>query len=102
MLVVIQGVPLYEFIRKEAVTGPYIVPVPFFNVLNGGCAFWKHDGIPVVHNCTCGSDVFCGGNAYGGGGIPSSAAPLRLSQNISKRREKVEHNKRTGYSMWTN
>lgn len=32
-----QGVPLYEFIRQEAgLEGPYIVPVPFLNVLNGG------------------------------------------------------------------
>ncbi|KAK0612605.1 Enolase, C-terminal TIM barrel domain-containing protein [Bombardia bombarda] len=30
-------VPLYEFLRQEAVkTGPYVLPVPFFNVLNGG------------------------------------------------------------------
>jgi len=37
MLMTVQGVPLYEFIRKEAgVTGPYIVPVPFLNALNGG------------------------------------------------------------------
>jgi enolase len=30
-------VPLYEFLRTLAgTTGPYIMPVPFFNVLNGG------------------------------------------------------------------
>lgn len=29
--------PLYEFLRREAgVTGPYVMPVPFLNVLNGG------------------------------------------------------------------
>ena len=29
--------PLYEFLRREAgLSGPYIMPVPFFNVLNGG------------------------------------------------------------------
>ncbi|CAK7200210.1 hypothetical protein SEUCBS139899_002901 [Sporothrix eucalyptigena] len=34
-----QGVPLYEFLRKEAgvdANAPYVLPVPFFNVLNGG------------------------------------------------------------------
>ncbi|TPX15961.1 uncharacterized protein E0L32_000295 [Thyridium curvatum] len=33
-----QGEPLYEFLRREAGAdkGPYIMPVPFFNVLNGG------------------------------------------------------------------
>jgi enolase len=33
-----QGIPLYEFLRLEsgALKGPYIMPVPFFNVLNGG------------------------------------------------------------------
>ncbi|KAK3990680.1 enolase [Cladorrhinum sp. PSN332] len=32
------GLPLYEFLRKEAGRdrGPYVVPVPFLNVLNGG------------------------------------------------------------------
>jgi enolase len=32
-----QRMPLYEFLRREAgATKPYILPVPFFNVLNGG------------------------------------------------------------------
>ncbi|CAF9931219.1 MAG: hypothetical protein ALECFALPRED_004957 [Alectoria fallacina] len=32
-----QGVPLYEFLRKESGSKkPYVIPVPFFNVLNGG------------------------------------------------------------------
>lgn len=32
-----KGVPLYEFIRQYAgVREPYMMPVPFFNVLNGG------------------------------------------------------------------
>lgn len=32
-----QNVPLYEFLRQESGTHkPYILPVPFFNVLNGG------------------------------------------------------------------
>ncbi len=33
-----QGIPLYEFLRQEANTtkAPYVMPVPFFNVLNGG------------------------------------------------------------------
>jgi len=32
-----QSEPLYDFIRRESgTTGPYILPVPFFNVLNGG------------------------------------------------------------------
>lgn len=32
-----QGVPLYEFLRLESgSTKPYVMPVPFFNVLNGG------------------------------------------------------------------
>ena len=32
-----QGVPLYEFLRKESGSKkPYVMPVPFFNVLNGG------------------------------------------------------------------
>jgi enolase len=32
-----QGIPLYEFLRREAGTkGPYVMPVPFLNVLNGG------------------------------------------------------------------
>lgn len=32
------GIPLYEFLRKEAgkERGPYVIPVPFLNVLNGG------------------------------------------------------------------
>ncbi|KAK0656198.1 Enolase, C-terminal TIM barrel domain-containing protein [Cercophora newfieldiana] len=31
------GIPLYEFIRKEAgISGTYVLPVPFMNVLNGG------------------------------------------------------------------
>ncbi|KAE8422311.1 enolase [Aspergillus pseudocaelatus] len=37
----VKGVPLYEFLREQAgITGPYLLPVPFFNVLNGG----KHSG----------------------------------------------------------
>jgi len=37
----VQDIPLYEYLRHEAKeTGPYILPVPFFNVLNGG----KHSG----------------------------------------------------------
>ncbi|KAL3466410.1 enolase [Aspergillus heterothallicus] len=37
----VKGVPLYEFLRNEAgISGPYLLPVPFFNVLNGG----KHSG----------------------------------------------------------
>lgn len=36
-----QGMPLYEFLRAQAgITGPYLLPVPFFNMLNGG----KHSG----------------------------------------------------------
>lgn len=36
-----QGIPLYEFLKAQAgITGPYVLPVPFFNVLNGG----KHSG----------------------------------------------------------
>ena len=32
-----QKMPLYEFLRREAgLKGPYIMPVPFLNVLNGG------------------------------------------------------------------
>jgi enolase len=33
-----QGIPLYEFLRLEsgALKAPYVMPVPFFNVLNGG------------------------------------------------------------------
>ncbi|KZF22001.1 enolase [Xylona heveae TC161] len=32
-----QGVPLYEFLRRESGTSSeYVMPVPFFNVLNGG------------------------------------------------------------------
>ncbi|CCC08685.1 hypothetical protein SMACR_06842 [Sordaria macrospora] len=35
------NIPLYEFLRRESgEESPYIVPVPFFNVLNGG----KHSG----------------------------------------------------------
>ncbi|OJJ45050.1 hypothetical protein ASPZODRAFT_70126 [Penicilliopsis zonata CBS 506.65] len=31
------GIPLYEFLRRESqAKEPYIMPVPFFNVLNGG------------------------------------------------------------------
>lgn len=37
VLMKIQGIPLYEFLRREAeVSGSYILPVPFMNVLNGG------------------------------------------------------------------
>ncbi|QKX63340.1 uncharacterized protein TRUGW13939_10510 [Talaromyces rugulosus] len=39
------GVPLYEFLRQTAeITGPYILPTPFFNVLNGG----RHFGNEIV------------------------------------------------------
>jgi enolase len=33
-----EGIPLYEFLRLEsgALKAPYVMPVPFFNVLNGG------------------------------------------------------------------
>lgn len=32
-----QNVPLYEFLRLEAgAKKPFVMPVPFFNVLNGG------------------------------------------------------------------
>ncbi|KAK3396207.1 putative enolase [Sordaria brevicollis] len=35
------NIPLYEFLRRESgEESPYVVPVPFFNVLNGG----KHSG----------------------------------------------------------
>ncbi|KAK3695643.1 putative enolase [Podospora appendiculata] len=38
---VASDVPLYEFLRREAgEIGPYVMPVPFFNVLNGG----RHSG----------------------------------------------------------
>ncbi|KAK2787938.1 hypothetical protein FQN53_004379 [Emmonsiellopsis sp. PD_33] len=31
------GLPLYEFLRRESdARSPYVMPVPFFNVLNGG------------------------------------------------------------------
>lgn len=37
VLTVNQGVTLYEFLRDEAdIKGPYVMPVPFLNVLNGG------------------------------------------------------------------
>lgn len=38
ILILTKGVPLYEFLRKEAglPEGDVIMPVPFFNVLNGG------------------------------------------------------------------
>lgn len=33
----IQGAPLYEFLRRESgAKKPFVMPVPFFNVLNGG------------------------------------------------------------------
>lgn len=36
-LMLAKGVPLYEFLRGEAgVEGPFVLPVPFLNVLNGG------------------------------------------------------------------
>ena len=36
-----QDCPLYEFLRREAEEDwPYVIPVPFFNVLNGG----RHSG----------------------------------------------------------
>ena len=32
-----QGIPLYEFLRRESgAKKPFVMPVPFFNVLNGG------------------------------------------------------------------
>lgn len=41
----IQGLPLYQFLRQAAeITGPYILPTPFFNVLNGG----RHSGNNIV------------------------------------------------------
>lgn len=38
MLTAGQGLPLYEFIRQQSKSDKpyYILPVPFFNVLNGG------------------------------------------------------------------
>ena len=36
---------MYEFLKQEAGnTGPYVMPTPFFNVLNGG----KHSGNPMA------------------------------------------------------
>ena len=37
MLTTLQNVPLYEFIAQQSGTPKdYVMPVPFFNVLNGG------------------------------------------------------------------
>ena len=36
-LIYIQDIPLYEFLRRESgAKKPFVMPVPFFNVLNGG------------------------------------------------------------------
>lgn len=44
-LVTIQGIPLYEFLRNVAgAKGPYVMPVPFLNLLNGGV----HSGNPMA------------------------------------------------------
>lgn len=41
----LKGVPLYEFIQQYSETkSPYVMPVPFFNVLNGGV----HSGNPMA------------------------------------------------------
>jgi hypothetical protein len=65
-----QNVPLYEFLRQHAGTHkPYILPVPFFNVLNGGVhsgnlmAFQEFMIAPVgansiAHAVQIGSEVY--------------------------------------------
>ncbi len=66
----LQGVPLYEFLRKESGSQkPYVLPVPFFNVLNGGMhsgnrmAFQEFMIAPVgasslTHAIQIGSEVY--------------------------------------------
>ncbi|RDW71452.1 hypothetical protein BP6252_08015 [Coleophoma cylindrospora] len=65
-----QNVPLYEFLRQESkMHKPYILPVPFFNVLNGGVhsgnlmAFQEFMIAPVgasslTHAVQMGSEVY--------------------------------------------
>ncbi|MCJ1404992.1 hypothetical protein MMC11_008218 [Xylographa trunciseda] len=95
-----KGVPLYEFLRQESGTHtPYIMPVPFFNVLNGGVhsgnsmAFQEFMIAPVgatsiTHAVQMGSEVYqelksvvkkkYGGAAIGVGDEGGFAPPIRL------------------------
>ena len=83
---------MYEFLRQEAeLTKPYIMPVPFFNVLNGGVhsgnlmAFQEFMIAPVgatsiTHAVQMGSDVYqmlktVIKSKFGGSGKLSSSSP---------------------------
>ncbi|MCJ1435519.1 hypothetical protein MMC27_004893 [Xylographa pallens] len=83
-----KGVPLYEFLRQESGTHtPYVLPVPFFNVLNGGV----HSPVgatSITHAVQMGSEVYqelksvvkkkYGGAAIGVGDEGGFAPPIRL------------------------
>ncbi|KAL2000298.1 hypothetical protein VTN02DRAFT_3304 [Thermoascus thermophilus] len=93
-----RGVPLYEFIRQEArAPEGYVLPVPFFNVLNGGAhagnamAFQEFMIAPVgaesmAHAIQIGSEVYqelksiikkkFGGSAIGIGDEGGFAPPI--------------------------
>lgn len=65
-----QGVPLYEFLRRESGSKePYVMPVPFFNVLNGGvhsgntmafqeCMIAPVGAVSMAHAVQMGSEVY--------------------------------------------
>lgn len=56
-----QGKPLYEFIRREqgaGEDGPYILPVPFLNVLNGGVHSGNTMAFQEVMIAPTGADSF--------------------------------------------
>lgn len=65
-----QGVPLYEFLRGESGSKePYVMPVPFFNVLNGGvhsgntmafqeCMIAPVGAVSMAHAVQMGSEVY--------------------------------------------
>ena len=54
-----QGIPLYEFLRLEPGTlkAPFVMPVPFFNVLSGGVHSGTHNSVPGNHGCASGSCI---------------------------------------------
>ncbi|MCJ1389241.1 hypothetical protein MMC18_002097 [Xylographa bjoerkii] len=97
-----KGVPLYEFLRQESGTNkPYVLPVPFFDVLNGGVhsgnsmsmAFQEFTIAPfgatsLTHAVQMGSEVYqelksvvkktYGGAAIGVGDEGGFAPPIQL------------------------
>lgn len=71
-----QDIPLYEFLRRESgAKKPYIMPVPFFNVLNGGV----HSGNKMAFQETMIAPV----------GATSLTEALRMGSEVYQQLKKV-------------